>query len=81
MYPMLSLWEIPYNYTLNEMLFINYTLNEMLLNLYDKGDFTGHEGTTQMENYDFSDESPLYTIRNMITAAAAGIARRLQLSS
>jgi hypothetical protein len=49
--------------------------------LYDEGDFTGHEGKTQMENYDFSDDSPLYTFSNMIPAAAAGIARRLQLNS
>ncbi len=53
----------------------------MLLKLYDKGDFMGHEETTQMENYDFSDDSPLYNFRKMITAAAAGIARRLQLNS
>ncbi len=53
----------------------------MLLKLYDKGDFTGHEGTTQTEKCDFSDDSPLYTFRKMITAAAAGIARRLQLNS
>jgi hypothetical protein len=68
---MLSLWAIP----------SNNTLNEMLLKLYDKGDFMGHEETTQMENYDFSDDSPLYNFRKMITAAAAGIARRLQLNS
>jgi hypothetical protein len=49
--------------------------------LHDKGDFKGHEETTEMENYDFSDESPLYTFSNIIPAAAAGIARRLQLNS
>jgi hypothetical protein len=68
---MLSLCAIPYK----------YTLNEILLKLYDKEDFTGHEGTTETENYDFSDDSPLYTFRKLITAAAAGIAQRLQLSS
>ncbi len=53
----------------------------MLLNLYDKGDLIGHEETTQMEKCDFSDDSPLYTFSNILAAAAAGIARRLQLSN
>jgi hypothetical protein len=48
----------------------------LLITCMTKGDFTGHEETTQTEKCNFSDDSPLFTFSNIIPAAAAAICRK-----